>query len=179
MTLDEFLGWWDEQPGDQRYELAHGEVFAMGREAAGHIRLKFATTVALQAGIEKAGLPCETFIDGLGISISNDSYFVPDAVVVCGGTVNDDTSLIDNPVIVVEVLSPGTKVFDVDLKLGYYFQKMSLQHYLIVDGKNRLIVHHRRVGERTAETTIVREGTITLDPPGLVIALDDVFQRAS
>lgn len=175
MTVDEFLDWRDEQPGDQRYELAHGEVCAMGRESVAHARLKLAATLALSNAVRNAGLPCEAIIDGPGVAISNHSYFVPDVIVVCGKRLDGDQSLIEDPVIVVEVLSPGTKVFDVEEKLAYYFEKPSIQHYLIVSGKSKLVVHHRRTGETRAETTIVREGTITLDPPGITVAVAALF----
>jgi hypothetical protein len=51
----------------------------------------------------------------------------------------------------------------------------SLQHYLVADLKRRLVLHHRR-GEGTAiPTEIVREGSLMLDPPGLTLALSDIF----
>jgi Uma2 family endonuclease len=173
MTVDQFLDWWDEQPGDQRYELANGEVFAMSRESVEHARLKAAAWLALREGIRRAGLPCEAIIDGPGVAIPDYSYFVPDVIVVCGERLDGDASLVEAPVVVVEVLSPSTRVFDVEYKLSYYFAKPSLQHYLIVDGKSRVVVHHKRTGDAEALTQIVREGEITLDPPGLRVAFAD------
>jgi len=50
-------------------------------------------------------------------------------------------------------------------------------HYLIVDPDQPLIVHHARKDD-TILTTIVREGTIALDPPGLELALADIYGSA-
>jgi hypothetical protein len=51
----------------------------------------------------------------------------------------------------------------------------SVAHYLIVSPDERLIFHHAR-GEGTAIVTrILREGAVALDPPGLEIALADVY----
>ncbi len=36
------------------------------------------------------------------------------------------------------------------------------------------IIHHRRTGDRI-ETTIVTQGSIHLDPPGIILALDAVY----
>lgn len=174
MSLPEFLEWIEER--EERYELADGVVYAMRRESVEHARLKLAVTLALQAAIRKAGLPCEAIIDGPGVIIENHSYFVPDVIVVCGERVDGDLSLVENPMIVVEVLSPSTKVFDVEEKLVYYFGKPSVQHYLIVAGKGRYIIHHRRTGPATAATEIVREGEIALDPPGLTLLVADCFE---
>jgi Uma2 family endonuclease len=176
MTLSEFLAWNRDQPG--RYELASGEVFAMSRESVAHARLKLSVTLAISGAIRKAGLPCEAIIDGPGVTIADQSYFVPDVIVTCGEPISGDASLIDAPMIVVEVVSPSTRVFDVEHKAIYYFQKQSIQHYLIVAGKSRFVVHHRRTGPTKAEIELVREGIITLDPPGFAVALEDIFPPA-
>ncbi|MDZ4789856.1 MAG: Uma2 family endonuclease [Hyphomicrobiales bacterium] len=173
MSLLEFLEWTEGR--EERHELASGEVYAMSRESVEHARLKASVWLALRSAIRKAGLPCEAIIDGPGVIIEDHSYFVPDVIVICGDRLDGGVSLIDDPVVVVEVLSPSTKVFDVEEKLVYYFAKTSIQHYLIVAGKSRYIVHHRRTGAAKAETEIVGEGEITLDPPGLTFAVADCF----
>ncbi len=39
----------------------------------------------------------------------------------------------------------------------------------------RLVLHHRRGEGGAIPTVIVHEGTVSLDPPGLVLALSDLF----
>ena len=82
---------------------------------------------------------------------------------------------VPNPIIVVEVLSPATAKYDTGAKLAGYFQVPSIQHYLIVDPVSRLIVHHARQDDATIITRIVTDGSIDLTPPGLALALPDVF----
>ncbi len=77
--------------------------------------------------------------------------------------------------IVVEVLSPSTGRFDTGTKLGDYFRLASLCHYLIVDLKRRCVIHHRRDGAGTIATQVVREGAITLDPPGPMLGVTAPF----
>ncbi len=60
-------------------------------------------------------------------------------------------------------------------KLAGYFQLPSVAHYLVVDLVQRLILHHARAAGDTILTRIVREGAIALDPPGLELALADVY----
>jgi Uma2 family endonuclease len=85
---------------------------------------------------------------------------------------------VPNPIIVVEVLSPSSRRIDASLKLAGYFRVPSVAHYLIVDPDQPLIIHHARGNQDMILTHIVREGTIKLDPPGLELALGDVYGAA-
>ena len=54
-------------------------------------------------------------------------------------------------------------------------EPIGVAHYLVVDPDQPLIIHHARGNNDTILTRIVREGTIALEPPGLDLALDDVY----
>ena len=78
--------------------------------------------------------------------------------------------------LVVEVLSPSTTRRDLADKLAGYFQVPSVQHYLVIDGDEQEIIWHRRAASGAVEPpVIVREGSLRLDPPGIEIAVADVF----
>ena len=79
------------------------------------------------------------------------------------------------PVIVVEVLSPSTRRIDASAKLAGYFRVPSVAHYLIVDPNQPLGLHHARGEGATILTRIVTQGTIELDPPGLAVALPEIY----
>ena len=49
-----------------------------------------------------------------------------------------------------------------------------LAHYLIVDPTRSLILHHSRTGDAIL-TRVITEGAIVLAPPGLELALADVY----
>lgn len=115
MNVDEFLVWAEAQEG--RYELESGGVIAMSPERALHVRTKFAACSALADAIRWAGLPREAFIEGLAVRIGEHTSYEPDVLVQCGGPLADDARVADNPVIVVEVLSPGTSYRDLGVKL--------------------------------------------------------------
>jgi Uma2 family endonuclease len=173
LTVQEFLDWAGRQSG--KFELVRGEIVAMGREAIQHARAKRAAADALTAAITRAGVPCESFIDGPGIAVEDDSYYVPDVTVHCGERLSGDLSLIPDPLIVVEVVSPSTERYDLSVKLIDYFSVPSLQHYLVLDLKRRLLLHHRRGEGGAIPTVILREGSVLLDPPGLTVDLPDMF----
>ena len=80
-----------------------------------------------------------------------------------------------NPVIVVEVSSPSTRKIDTTLKLAGYFRLASVEHYLIVDPNGPPVIHHQRQADDPILTRLIGDGTVRLDPPGIEIALADVF----
>lgn len=172
-TVPEFLDWAGTQNG--KYELVRGEIYAMAREGIQHARVKRAAADALTAAIKRAGLPCESFIDGPGVAVANDSYYVPDVAVHCGERLPGDLWLIPDPVILVEVISASTERYDLTVKLIDYFSLPSLQHYLVIDLKRRLLLHHKRGEGNAIPTVIIREGSINLEPLGFTLALSDFF----
>jgi Uma2 family endonuclease len=173
MTVDEFLAWADGQPG--RYELAKGIVYAMSPEGAGHAEKKGAVYTALSAGIRARRLPCYVLPDGMTVRIDDVTAYEPDALIYCGEKLPSNSIVVSNPVVVVEVLSPSTRRIDAFAKLAAYFRVPSIEHYLVVEPNEPLIVHHARGTGDTILTHIMRAGAITLDPPGLELAMADIY----
>jgi Uma2 family endonuclease len=173
MSRHEFQEWVEAQPRG-RFERVEGEVVAMAPERWVHARLKAQVWEALKREIKKAGLQCEAAPDGMTVEIDDDTDYEPDALVNCGPPIPDDAIAAPNPVVIVEVLSPGTASVDTGTKLADYFRLASVQHYLLVRPSRREVVHHRRV-EDGILTQIVHEGAILLDPPGIRLALDEIY----
>jgi Uma2 family endonuclease len=173
MTVDDYLAWAGGQPG--RYELVNGIVHAMAPERAAHAETKLAVHVALLAGIKKRQLPCHVLPDGMTVRIDDLTAYEPDASVYCGAKLPASATEVTNPIVVVEVLSPSTQHVDLSAKLAGYFRLPSVVHYLIVDPDQPLIIHHARSNTDSILTRIVRDGTLALDPPGLELALADLY----
>jgi Uma2 family endonuclease len=173
MTVDEYLTWAQDNPG--RFELYAGVVYAMAPERAGHARVKFGVQMALRAAIQRSGLPCHMLPDGMTVRVSAHTAHEPDALVYCGELLPDGAMEVPNPVIVVEVLSPSTRHVDASAKLAGYFRIPDVQHYLIVDPDERLVIHHERGEAAVVMTRIIHEGSIYLDPPGIELAIADFY----
>lgn len=174
LTLSEFLTWASRQP-QGRYELLDGLVVAMAPELADHVRTKLRVARVLGDKIKQAGLDCEAFVEGLAVAIDERTSFEPDALVNCGPAIPANQMTAPQPVIVIEVLSPSTQHIDKTRKLAEYFRVPSLHHYVILDIERRAVVHHKRAGEALINTTIVRQGRIALDPPGLMVGIDELL----
>jgi Uma2 family endonuclease len=173
MTVDEYLAWAEGRPG--RYELYAGEVYQMAPERARHAIVKFAAQTALAQGVRRAGLDCHMLPDGMTVRIDTHTAHEPDALVYCGQPIPGDALEVPNPIIVVEVLSPSTKHVDASAKMKGYFSLPSVLHYLIVDPRGRVVIHHARPEGADITTRIVSTGAIRLDPPGFEIAVQEVF----
>jgi len=176
MTVDEYLAWTEGQEG--RFELYAGRVYAMSPERARYGEIKFNVQTGLLAGIRRAGLRCHMLPDGMTVRIDDSTAHEPDALVYCGLKLPDSALEVPNPIIVVEVLSPATRRIDASLKLAGYFCVPSVMHYLIVDPDQPLIIHHARGSSDKILTSIVRDGAITLSPPGLDLTLGDIYGAA-
>jgi len=164
---------WCEQQGSGRYERVDGRIVAMAPERGAHLRVKFAVCLALRNAIRAAGLPCQALPDGATVE-TGESDYEPDALVNCGAAMADDAIAAPNPGIVVEVLSPGTVAADTGGKLVDYFQVPSVAHYLIVHATRRVVTHHRRTSEGI-DTQIIVAGRIEMNPPGITISLDEIY----
>jgi Uma2 family endonuclease len=177
MTVNEFLPWARQQP--ERWELFDGVPSAMSPERVIHGDTKYRAARAFDDAIGKAKVPCRFVLDSAVVRIDARNSYQPDVLVYCGEPVAADAIEITNPVIVVEVLSPGNAITDLRDKLQGYFRVASIQHYLIVDPDKRLVIHHTRAQDDFVGTRIVTSGQITLDPPGLTLALADFFASSS
>ena len=156
-----------------RYERVDGRIVAMAPKRGAHLRVKGAIYRALDRAVTLAGVPCQALPDGATVE-TGDSDYEPDALVNCGEPMADDAVAAPNPVIVVEVLSPGTTSTDTGGKLADYFRVPSIAHYLIVHPTRRTITHHRRT-DAGIDTRIVVNGPIAMDPPGLTITAEEIY----
>jgi Uma2 family endonuclease len=174
MNVQEYLAWADTEAERPRTELINGQIVAMSPERAAHNRAKIAVFLALHRAVGAARLDCEVMTDGMTVQIDDHTAYEPDALVYCGEKLSPASMIVRNPVIVVEILSPNTAHTDTSAKLIGYLKLPSVAHYLVLDPEARSVTHHAR--ERAPKT--LATGTLRLDPPGLALAVDDMFGPA-
>jgi Uma2 family endonuclease len=174
MTVPEYVAWAERQPGG-RYELVHGFPVAMAPQRVEHAKTKASAFQALQAAILRAGLACHALPDGMSVRIDDETVYEPDSLVYCGSEVPNGTIFIENPVIIVEVISPSSEAVDTGDKLVGYFRVPSVAHYLIVHPLQRVVTHHARGPGDLIETRIQADGELRLDPPGLSLAVAELL----
>ena len=109
-----------------------------------HAALSARVARALGSSLKKG---CEVFSADLQLGIIGQSRYVyADATVVCGALrIQTGTKdVVENPSVVVEVLSASTEQYDRGLKWDGYRQLPSLDDYLLVSQHAASIEHYRR-----------------------------------
>jgi Uma2 family endonuclease len=179
MTVGEFLDWSEGQADDARYELVAGvPVRLMAPTNIRHAQIQHNAGQALRRSIADATLPCRVYDAGPGVAVGHDGdeCRIPAVVVTCASTIDETARLVPEPLIVVEVASPSTRLADVNDKVEFYGGIASVRHYLVIEQDRRRVVYHGRGPGGGLEPRILREGEIALDPPGLRLALDDLYR---
>ncbi len=178
MTVDDFLAWRADLSDDGRYELVGGQpVRLMSPTNIRHARLQRNASAALRRAVAESGVPCEVFDAGPGVAfgMDGDECRIPDVVVTCAETIDESAYLVPEPVIVVEVASRSTRLADVNDKVDFYSGIASIRHYLVIEQDQRRVVYHGRGPSGGLEPHILRQGGIALDPPGITLALADLY----
>src|SRR5690606_4655063 len=148
-----------------RYELVAGvPVRLMAPTNIRHARIQRNVSDALRAAIAASGRSCEVFDAGPGIAVGldGDECRIPDVVVTCATEIDETTRLVPEPVIVVEVASPPTRLADVNDKVEFYGGIASVQHYVVIEQDRRRAVYHGRGPSGGLEPRILRGGEIAL-----------------
>jgi Uma2 family endonuclease len=131
-TIEEYFAL--EHAGDARFEYWDGEVVCMSGGSRRHYAISDNLHIHLARLVE--GRNCRAYSGGVPLHTpSLPPYRYPDASVVCGEPVFTNINGVDvltNPILIVEVLSPGTEHLDKELKRAAYQKISSVVEYLIV-----------------------------------------------
>ena len=143
LTEEEYLA--IERASEFRSEFFDGEMFAMSGASMQHGRLQQNLSGELWSRLR--GGECESFSAGLRVRVGKSRiYTYPDIIVVCGKPVlaDDHQDNLLNPMVLFEVLSPSTELYDRGLKFQSYRTIESLKDYILVDQKEIRIEHYTR-----------------------------------
>jgi Uma2 family endonuclease len=142
MTVEEFVDW----PGEPnvRYELVGGVPVAMNPPMAFH-RIIAVNVAALLRERLRNRRPCRAEAEA-GIWITEDDYYVADLAVTCAPVSNSDR--VEDPVLVVEILSKSTRTEVLDRKVPAYQEIASVGEVWAIDSERRRVWLWRREGER-------------------------------
>ncbi|MDZ4841920.1 MAG: Uma2 family endonuclease [Hyphomicrobium aestuarii] len=172
MTAAQFRDWAVEQP--RRYELVDGEPIAMAPERALHNRVKGLIFRVFLQIVERDGLACEVFTDGMSVEVPPVGLegwrnYEPDVSVQCGVVQDLNSMVLPAPLIVVEMSSPSSRRLDAGSKLTGYTRVASIIHYIVVLPDDRQVIHHRRQGDGFHTTVHDASAHLLLDPPGMTV----------
>lgn len=131
-----------EEELNQKFEYVAGEIFDMTGGSINHALIGTNTTTAL--GNMFRDQPCTVLNTDAKLHINNaDGYFYPDAIVLCEeGEISE--KYVQNPQIIIEVLSPSTEDYDHGKKFTFYRLIKSLKTYIMLHQDKPLAEVHQR-----------------------------------
>jgi Uma2 family endonuclease len=167
MTADEFLDWSLSQP--LRYELVDGVPMAMAGAKRRHDQI--VANLHGQLYLAMRARTCRYFTADTAVRIPSGNIRRPDAGVDCG-TYDDDAMSADAPLLVVEVLSPSTRDFDMFGKLDEYKTVPSLRHIILIDPDTPQAYHWSRAEDLTWQHTLLEGLDAAITIPDIPCTLD-------
>ena len=122
-----------ERKATFKSEYLRGGILAMSGASRAHNYITL--DIATEINIQLRDRDCEVFSGDMRVKENqSESYFYPDVVIACGEPQFEDDvfDTLLNPVVIIEVLSPSTEVYDRTEKFEYYKQITTLQEYILV-----------------------------------------------
>jgi Uma2 family endonuclease len=154
MTVEQYLAL--DESSDAKYEYLDGYVFmlrppssayddqAIVDMAGGSVaHAALCARLALVLGNALAESSCMVFTSDARMKLTERQYFYPDLTVACGEQAG---TMLTNPVVVIEVLSPTTEKRDRGPKFKNYKALPSVQEYVLIGSEYKSIEVHRREG---------------------------------
>lgn len=173
LSLEGFLEWENRQP--ERWERVGGVVRMMAGGTAEHDQLAMRIGTALANRLQ--GRPCIVHGSNLKVLSPRGDATYPDVFVRCGRPLRGVTA-IDDPVLVAEVLSPSTAMYDLTRKRLAYQGIPSLQVVLWVHPDRMRVDIMRRVGGgwRDEEAAEGPAGVVALPELGIELSLAELYE---
>lgn len=179
MSLDDFEELLADKPADEKWELIGGRVVRMMVGARWeHHFIARNLAFGLMQRLRAKGSSCQVFQETFFMKEKAiDSAMLPDVMVHCGAMEPGATSLND-PTVLVEVMSEGSKARDRFEKWAVYQKLPSLRHYVLVERDRAHIETFDRLGEAWEGVRILDGLEAALDLPaiGVSVPLADIYR---
>lgn len=174
-TIEEYL----QLEGDIRYEYHDGVLVNMSGGTVNDARIS--NNVNFSLGTKLAGGDCEVFRGDLRIRVeASNSFFLPDVAVFYGEQIPSDTdpNSLTNPLVLVEVLSESTKVFDRGNKFVTYQMLESFREYLCIRQDEPFIDHYLKEGDTWQIRSISGiEKSILVETLNVELSFADIYKN--
>ena len=187
MTVEQYLALDDATDG--KYEYLDGYVFmlrppssayddqALVDMAGGSVaHAALCARMAMVLGNALGESSCLVYSADARLQLAERQYLYPDLLVACG---EQSGTLLTNPTVVIEVLSPTTEKRDRGAKFASYKALQSLQEYVLIGSEYTSIEVHRREGNFWRQYHYRAGDPVELKSLGIKFPFDQVYHRIS
>lgn len=174
ITIAEYIE--GEELSEIRHEYIYGEVYAMAGASTTHNRI--VTNIGFRIDERLGNSRCEAFLESVKLKADEATFYYPDVMVACDE--NPESAYYrQEPILLVEVLSPSTERIDRNEKLTVYKNIPTLHEYLIVWQDEIRAELHRKQSDNswTSEVYDEIEAEIRFDSIDLDLTLAEIYRR--
>lgn len=167
-----------EAQSPARHEYVAGEIYAMTGASIRHNLIAGSIYAALRSHLKSS--PCRVMMEGVKLHLARDNaYYYPDVMVSCDPRLEKLSAadvVVEQPVVIVEVLSESTAGIDRREKMSAYRRLSSLKEYVLVEQDSRQVEVFRRIGDVGWEQVIL-DGADVLELSSLEfrLTLDEIY----
>jgi len=170
----DYLTW----PDEERWEIIGGEAWNMTPSpTTGHQRIVFNLAVTLGVEIKKGR--CLPFVSPMDVVLDDDNVVQPDFFVVCNKKKITPVNVRGAPDLIVEVISPATRIRDKREKRKLY-ERFGVKEYLIFHPEDAIVERFHLVDGLYAAADVFNwDEVLTLDTfPEITLNLWQIFDKA-
>ncbi len=164
-----------EKVAKVRHEYVDGDVYAMAGGTKAHNLISLNLARVLHGHLRNT--PCQVFSSDVKVHVAWDwreRFYYPDVVVGCAAG-DTDPYVVEQPKLVVEVLSDSTERDDRSDKFYAYRRLASLEEYVLVAQDVRRVEVYRRESGWDLEV-YETEGDFNLRSVGLDLTIAEVYE---
>jgi Uma2 family endonuclease len=176
ISVEEYLA--GEEISQIKHEFIDGEVYAMAGTSQNHNRITGNFYNFLLTQLRDSS--CEPFIENVKVLAAENVFYYPDVLVTCEGNFKNPYYC-EEPILIIEVVSPSTAQVDRREKLRAYQQMPSVQEYVIVEQEKISVEIHRRQPDGRWITYFFsrNDEEFTLESVDLTFPLTEVYRRVT
>ena len=171
LTAEEYLR--EEELSPVKRELVDGRLYAFAGAGRRHNRI--VSNLVTELSIAAGDGPCEVLPNDMLVRASLRTFYYPDVVVVC----NEGDPLdrvIEDPCLLIEVLSPSTLEIDRREKLLAYQAMPSVRGCTLVYQDQRRVLHYWRDDDDVWWESEVTKGEIQIPCLDIELPLDRIYR---
>ncbi len=185
MTVAQYLTL--DEATDAKYEYDNGYVYMLRPpssiydeyailDMAGGSNAHAALSLRMGSLLDQALTdgPCMAFTSDARMQLAERQYYYPDVTVACG---EGPGTMLTNPIVVIEILSPATEKRDRGAKFKVYKTLPTVQEYVLVGSEYQAVEVHRREGNFWRQYHYRSGDQIELKSIGVSLSFDALYRR--
>lgn len=174
-TVGEYLALEREHP-DERYEYIDGHIRLMAGGTYAYAVIAMNIVAMLRQQLKGRG--CQVVNTDLRVRLSPTRYVYPDVTVTCQDRLKRGALEIQSPLVVFEVLSPGTESYDRLRKIKYYRECATIEEYVLVDAEEQHVEVYRRAGAFWEPREYAGDDQVALKSLGISLPVTELYEDA-